>query len=50
MQRICADGICCSDDDSCGNLSCCVEVDDNPVSESSARTMIHHPWMTVVFH
>ena len=32
MQIICADGICCSDDDNFGDLSWCVEVDDNLVS------------------
>ena len=26
------DGVCCSDDDNFGCLSCCVEIDDNPVS------------------
>ena len=42
--------ICSSGDDSCGVLSCCVEVGDNPVSESSARKMTYHPWVTVVVH
>ena len=50
MQRRCADGLCFSGDDSCGVLSCFVEVGDNPVRESSARTMSHRPWVTVVFH
>ena len=37
-------------DDRCGALSYCLEVDDNPVSESSARTMTYHPWVAIVFH
>ena len=32
MHIIYTDGICCSDDDSFGDLSWCVEVDDNPIS------------------
>ena len=32
MQVICAVRMCSSDDDYLGDLSWCVEVDDNPVS------------------